>query len=115
MLCIAGTIHLLPFVGVIGSSQLYSLYGFTIKEPNLLILMRHRAVLFGVFGSYLIKSAFDTKSNQNYAIISGLIAAGSFIMIAYDVKGYNSKLNKVVLADYIACGCLFVAGVSRNL
>jgi len=114
MICIAGIIHLLPVSGVLGPSHLVSLYGISFQEPNLIILMRHRAVLFGLMGGYLVKAAFD-KPLQNGAIVSGLVAAGSFLFLAWDVKGYNSKLHRVVLADVMACGCLFIAGLTRSI
>ena len=48
MLVIVGIIHLLPLSGVLSESRLTVLYGIPFDEPNLEILMRHRAVLFGL-------------------------------------------------------------------
>ena len=49
-LLVAAVIHLLPLVGVVGPTRLSELYGITVSEPNIEILMRHRAVLFGLLG-----------------------------------------------------------------
>ena len=58
MLMVVGVIHLLPLSGVLGGARLVSLYGISIDDPNLEILMRHRAVLFGLLGAFLIYAAF---------------------------------------------------------
>lgn len=50
LLIIVGTIHILPLSGVVGGARLASLYGMSFDEPNLAILMQHRAVLFGLLG-----------------------------------------------------------------
>ena len=45
-LVVVGVIHLLPPAGVLGKAQLETLYGVPLQDANLVILMRHRAVLF---------------------------------------------------------------------
>ena len=53
MLVVVAVIHLLPVSGVLGSERLAALYGLPFNEPNLAILMRHRAVLFGLLAQVL--------------------------------------------------------------
>jgi hypothetical protein len=58
MLVVVGVIHLLPLTGVMGSARLVSLYGVPIEDPNVEILMRHRALLFSLLGGFMIYAAF---------------------------------------------------------
>jgi len=117
LLVLVGIIHLLPLSGVLGVERLAALYGVSLAEPNLEILMRHRAVLFGLLGLLLVYAAFQ-PSLQPLAIIAGLVSVVSFIAIAWSVGGYNDSVRKVVIADIIAIVALVVAGaihvVSRN-
>ena len=39
-LILAGILHLLPLAGVLGPDRLATMYGITVDEPNVLILMR---------------------------------------------------------------------------
>jgi hypothetical protein len=50
---VSSVINLLPTIGVVGPHRLQSLYGIDITEPNLLLMMQHRAVLFGLVGGIL--------------------------------------------------------------
>jgi hypothetical protein len=58
LLIVIGLIHLLPLPGVLGGERLAALYGLGFDEPNLALLMRHRAVLFGLMGAFLLFAAF---------------------------------------------------------
>ena len=58
MLIVVAIIHLLPLMGVLGGTRLNALYGIPLDEPNLAILMRHRAVLFGLLGAFFLYEAF---------------------------------------------------------
>ena len=111
-LLIAGLIHLLPTVGVFGSERLASLYGISIAEPNSEILMRHRAVLFGLLGGVLVLAAFK-PALQPLAFVLGLISAASFLYLAWTVGGYNALLSRVVSADILALVCLII-GAAAN-
>lgn len=112
LLIAAGIIHLLPLAGVLGSERLASLYGFPFNEPNLEILMRHRAVLFGLLGAFLVCSAF-MPVYQTAALIGGLISVVAFIGLAWLVGGYNAQIGRVVVADWVALACLAAAGGTR--
>ena len=111
MLLVVGIIHILPLSGVLSAARLFELYGMTFDDPNLEILMRHRAVLFGLLGIFLICSAF-MPSLQLPALIAGFLSVVSFLYLSYTVGGYNEQVNRIVIADKAAFVCLVVALVS---
>lgn len=108
MLIVVGVIHLLPLSGVLGSERLASLYGLSFTEPNLEILMRHRAVLFGLLGAFLIFAAFK-PAFQTAAFIGGFVSVVAFLYLAWSVGGYNAQVGRVFIADVVALVCL-IAG-----
>jgi hypothetical protein len=87
---------------------LNSLYGLRVDDPNLQILMRHRAVLFGLLGGLIFVAAFR-QSLQPLAFVAGFVSLLSFLVIAFDVGGYNAALQRVVTADWVALACLVLA------
>ncbi len=109
-LIVVGIIHLLPLIGVAGSERLKSLYGIDVEERNLLILMRHRAILFGLFGVFLIYAAFRPDI-QLMAILAGLASVVSFICISRLIGGYNSAIHKVIVIDIVAVIMLVIAAI----
>ena len=113
-LVITGVIHLLPLSGVLGAEQLARLYGMPFDEPNLEILMRHRAVLFGLLGAFLIAAAF-MPALQPAAFIAGFASVVSFLWLAWSVGGYNPQISRVVVADVVALVCLVIGGVALGL
>jgi hypothetical protein len=114
MLVVVGVIHLLPLPGVIGGEQLGKLYGLSFNEPNLAILMRHRAVLFGLLGAFLIFSAFR-PGFQPVAFIAGFVSVASYLWLAWTTGGYNAQLARVVVADLVALTCLIIGAAAYVL
>jgi hypothetical protein len=112
MLVVVAIIHLLPLSGVIGSERLAALYGLSMDEPNLAILMRHRAVLFGLLGAFFLFAAF-TASLQTAAFIAGFVSVVSFLWLAWSVGGYNAQVARVLTADIIALACLIVGAAAH--
>ncbi|WP_068827541.1 phosphopantetheine adenylyltransferase [Pseudomonas sp. BMS12] len=108
LLLVAGVIHLLPLAGVLGGERLNALYGLTLDEPNLQILMRHRAVLFGLLGALLAAAAF-VPGLRSLALLGGLISVISFLLLAWSAPLYNEALRRVVVADWVALACLLPA------
>lgn len=107
-LVLAGVIHLLPVSGVLGAQRLAGLYGVSLSDPNLVILMRHRAVLFGLLGLFLVYAAFK-PSLQPLALAAGVVSVVSFMAIAVAAGGYNEAIRKVVVADGVALVALGIA------
>ena len=110
LLILVGIIHLLPVSGVLGAQRLTALYGITFDDPNLVILMRHRAVLFGLLGLFMVYAAFQ-PSLQPLAFFVGFISVVSFMVIAWAVGDYNDAIQKVVIADVVAVIALCIAGL----
>lgn len=108
MLVVVGVIHLLPTAGMLGSERLATLYGIVIEDPNLEILLRHRAVLFGLLGSFLIYAAVR-PALHSLALCSGLVSVVSFLGVAWLVGDFNTLIERVITADLIALGCLVIA------
>ena len=111
-LVIAGVIHLLPLSGVLGSAQLMSLYGIAFGDPNAVILMRHRAVLFGLVGLFLVYAAFR-PAFQPAAFAGGIVSVVSFLWLAGVTGGYNASLSRVIVVDWLALALLVVGIASK--
>jgi hypothetical protein len=107
-LIIAAVIHLMPLAGLAGADKLTKLYGIQVQEPNLLILMQHRAVLFGLLGAFLSYAVF-VPAAQIAAVTVGVISAVAFLVLARITGDYNAALARVVMADIIAIGALTLA------
>jgi hypothetical protein len=113
-LLLAGVIHLLPLPGLLGAAHLRSLYGVPLESTDLVLLLQHRAVLFGLLGAYLIYAAF-APAHQPMAFVAGLASVLAFLALAWsraawlgDVQG--PAVQRVVVADLIALAAL-LAGV----
>ena len=114
MLVIVGVIHLLPLSGVLGAERLSALYGISVAEPNLALLLRHRAVLFGMLGVFLVLSAFRPNL-QRIAFVGGLISVLSFLLLAWPVGSFNAEVSRVFYVDLAALVCLCVGIIALVL
>jgi hypothetical protein len=108
LLIVVGLIQIAPVTGVRGADRLSELYGLSFDEPNLAILMRHRAVLFGLLGAFLIYAAIR-PAFLSLAFIAGFVSIISFLAIAWAVGNFNSAISNLVKVDLIAAACLSVA------
>lgn len=108
LLLVAGLIHLLPLPGLAGAAQLSRLYGVVIDDPNLAILLRHRALLFGLLGVLLIAAAFKPEWRV-LAYVAGLVSTIGFLVVAWTGGDYNAAIGRVVAADVVAIACLGAA------
>jgi len=107
-LLLAGLINLLPLAGVLGATRLQGLYGMAFDDPSLRILMRHRAVLFGLLGGATLAAAFIPAWRVPMAL-AALVSMLSFIALAVLEGGGNTAIRRVVLADVIGSVLLAAA------
>ena len=108
VLVLVGFINLYPVIGVLSTGNLAALYGIHLEGSELVILMRHRAVLFGLLGSFIVLSAFR-PALQPSAITAGLVSMLGFVVLAFLADDYNQAINRVVVADVVASAGLLVA------
>jgi len=110
-LVVAGLIHLPPLSGVLGADRLVALYGIVVDDPNLAILMRHRAVLLALVGAFLLVAAF-VPVLQLAAFLVGFASVLSFLWLAWSSGGYNAAVTRVVAADVVALVSLVIGAVA---
>jgi hypothetical protein len=105
---VVAVIHLVPVSGFLGADRLTSLYDIQIDDPNLEILMRHRAVLFGILGAFFAYAAFSPAA-QPMAFAAALVSVGSFFFLAFSANEYGDAIRKIVIADVVAAVALITA------
>lgn len=110
-LVLLAIIHLLPLAGVAGNARLAALYGVQVTGPDLEILLRHRAVLFGLLGMFLLTAAW-IPSLQVAALVAAAVSIGSFVALATSVGGYNPLIARIVRVDATAIGLIVVAVIA---
>jgi hypothetical protein len=113
-LVLVGLVHLAPAIGVLGGPRLQRLYGFEPSTPMETLLLRHRAVLFGIVGGGLVASA-ASPALHGVALVVGSLAAGSFLLLARGVPGLTPPLRRVIWADRFCMVLLGVAAAAHGL
>lgn len=108
-LVLVGLGNVLPLVGVLSAARLQALYGVAIEDPVLLLLMRHRAVLFGLLGGFVLAS-IAWPSWRVPALWLALLSMLAFVLLAgWDGQG-SMAIRKVFWVDLflilVAAGAL---------
>ena len=112
VLILAGIVNGLPLLGVVSGGMLQTLYAVSLDDPNLVILMRHRAVLFGLIGAFLIASIW-IPSWRTPALIAGLISMLSFCVLAWAQGDFNPAIRKLIVIDLVTSVAVMAALVMR--
>ena len=107
-LVVAAVINLMPLPGLWSVAHMESLYGIPVREPTLELLLRHRALLFGLIGLLMLAGAFH-RPLQTAAILAALVSMVGFMVLAAQSPELAAPLRRVALADLIATLLLLVA------
>jgi len=108
LLIAVGLINFIPIVGILSAEKLSQLYAISLKDPTLVLLMRHRALLFGIIGGFIIFAAFNQKY-QPSAMLMGFISMLGFILLAWQMPDLNPAIQKIIYADVIGLILLSIA------
>ena len=110
-LFLAGIINLTPSLLAFLPDKISKSYGIEIPNGNYELLLRHRAILFGMIGGLIIYSAI-VKKYYEIATTVGLISMGSFILLYVLIdKDINSELKKVMIYDIVATVILCIGSL----
>ena len=109
---VTAAINLAPAVGAASPEQMATLYGLALDNPNIEILMRHRAVLFGIVGTFLVVAAFH-RPFRAVGYAAGFISMISFVLIAWLVGGYSEQIQRVAIVDAVGIASLAGAGIAQ--
>ena len=108
LLIVAGLINFAPVVGVFSGARIEGMYGVDLADPALEILLRHRAVLFGLVGGFMIYAAFKQALHM-IAIVGGLVSMASFLALYYSAADQPLALISIVYADIVGVVLLGLA------
>jgi hypothetical protein len=105
LVLVAAAINLAPVLGAVAPERMAALYGVNLEDPNLQILLRHRAVLFGLVGGLLLVAAFHPPLRMvGYAV--GFSSMVSFLLIAWLVGEYGAEIQRVIRVDLVGVAAL---------
>jgi hypothetical protein len=104
---LAALIHLAPLPGLFGAAALQRLYGLEIGDADLLLLLRHRALLFGLLGLGLL-GAIRFEAWRRPLWLAGMISAAGFIVLSLGAD-HRVAIERIVLGDVIAVIGLLLA------
>jgi hypothetical protein len=105
---IVALVNLLPVSGLLGAARLEALYGLRLEGADLVLLMRHRAVLFGLVGTLLLVAAFRPVLRPVAAAL-GLVSMLSFVALAWPPGAQGLALQRVFWVDVVASLLLLAA------
>ncbi|MBD9392421.1 phosphopantetheine adenylyltransferase [Acidovorax sp. ACV01] len=110
VLVLVAVVHALPLVGVLGAGKLAQLYGTPVQDAGVELLLRHRAVLFGLLAAFMGYAATRAELHR-LALVAGQVSVVSFLLLSWLQRGsgLSAPLVMVVRVDGVALALLVVA------
>ena len=117
LLITVGLINFLPVIGIISAEKLSAAYAVELIGNDIVILMRHRALLFGLIGGFMLYSVWK-PSYQSVAMVMAAISMLGFLFFVAAADHYNTSITKIAIIDLIGLAGLAIAAglkyLSRN-
>jgi hypothetical protein len=106
-LALSALIHLLPLPGLLGAAQQQALYGLAEIDATSLLLLRHRALMFALFGALLLV-AIGKPVLRPAAIAVVLVSDVGFLLLAW-AADMPASLQRVAVVDAVSIVLLLLA------
>ncbi len=110
-LLLAALIHLPPLAGLGGAAALSRLYGIGLPDPQLTLLLQHRALTFGLL-SALLFGAIRWPHWRTPAIACVLASDLGFVLLVSAHWPVNDALLRIAGFDLLSILALVVAAVA---
>ena len=108
LLFLVGVINFLPIIGMLSLDKINQTYGVSVSDNNLAVLLRHRALLFGLIGGFVIYSVFNPQF-QTAAIILASVSMLGYLYFFWSIGGSNAALLKIAQIDILGLVLLTLA------
>ena len=113
-LCLVGVglINLAPVLGVLSAAKLEQAYAVSLLSEDLILLMRHRALLFGLLGGFVLCSVLKPQWQWPAMVMAGISMLG-FVVIDGLVGPTNESIQMIVLIDWVGIALLVLAVILK--
>ena len=101
ILVLVGQVNFVPLGAVTSSRALANAYGIAEPGGDLEVLLRHRAVLFGITGGFVIIAAF-VPALQVAAVIMAYLSMTSYVALEMSISRTGPRLRKIRNVDIVA-------------
>lgn len=98
ILFLTGLVNFIPSALALFPDRISKSYGIVLSGADLELLLRHRAILFGIIGGLMIYSSLK-KKYYTMAVSIGMISMLSFLILYFLIGGVNQELGKVMQID----------------
>jgi hypothetical protein len=114
LLFVVGVINLLPVMGVLSVAKLSQAYAIALDSNDIVILMRHRALLFGIVGGFILYSLF-VPGYQPAAMVMAAVSMVGYVFFLWQQGDSNAALRKVMVVDIVGILCLAGAAMLKTI
>lgn len=98
LLALVGLINVAPLVGIASRSKLEALYGTPVDTPELAVLLRHRALLFGLVGGLTLAS-IGLAELRPAALTLCLLSMLGYLLLVAQERTRDPSLRRVAAID----------------
>lgn len=97
-LFLVGLIHLIPSRILLQSDFIEKLYGIEVHDPNIKLIVLHRAFFFLFIGVFTILASFLPKF-YDFAFCISFVSMSSFIVLYFLISHENPKFDPIFKID----------------